>query len=252
MDKTKNSYLFVSLAALLWATTAAVAKLLLQDITNIQLTFYSFIFSIIGLFFVVVAQGKINLLKEYTKRDYIHMAYMGVLGCYLYYIFLFGALMYAPAQEAFVINYLWPMMVVVFAVPILKEKLTFTKVLGLVLSFIGVYLVATKGEFFNFTFTNIKGDIFAILGALSYGLFSVLWKKHKYEAFTSMFLYYCFGFVLVLITVFSFSTIPRVSLLQLAGLAWLGIMTNALSFVSWFKLRRWNTEIQRKWQIRYF
>jgi hypothetical protein len=45
MDGKKISYLYVSLAVLLWASTAAVAKLLLQDITNIQLTFYSFVFS---------------------------------------------------------------------------------------------------------------------------------------------------------------------------------------------------------------
>lgn len=143
--------------------------------------------------------------------------------------------MYAPAQEAFIVNYLWPMMVVIFAILILKEKLTLTKLLGLILSFIGVYIVATKGELLSFTFANAKGDILAILGAVSYGLFSVLGKKHKYETFTSMLLYYCFGFILVLITVFAFSSIPKVSLVQLAGLAWLGIMSNAIAFVFWFK-----------------
>lgn len=235
MDKTKISYAYVSLSVLLWASTAAVAKLLLQDISNIQLTFYSFIFSILGLLTIVVAQGKLKLLKEYKAKDYVRMAFMGTLGCYFYYIFLFGALMYAPAQEAFIVNYLWPMMVVIFAILVLKEKLTLKKMLGLVLSFIGVYVVATKGELLSFTFANAKGDILATLGAVSYGLFSVLGKKHKYETFTSMLLYYCFGFVLVLITVFAFSSIPKVSLVQLAGLAWLGIMTNALAFVFWFK-----------------
>ncbi len=235
MNKTKISYIYVSLSVLLWASTAAVAKLLLQDISNIQLTFYSFIFSILGLLTIVIAQGKLRLLKEYKAKDFVRMAYMGTLGCYLYYIFLFGAIMYAPAQEAFIVNYMWPMMVVIFAILILKEKLTLKKLLGLILSFIGVYVVATKGELLSFTFSNAKGDILAILGAISYGLFSVLGKKHKYETFTSMLLYYCFGFVLVLITVFAFSSIPKVSLAQLAGLAWLGIMTNALAFVFWFK-----------------
>jgi drug/metabolite transporter (DMT)-like permease len=146
MNKTKISYIYVSLSVLLWASTAAVAKLLLQDISNIQLTFYSFIFSILGLLTIVIAQGKLGLLKEYEAKDYARMAFMGTLGCYLYYIFLFGAIMYAPAQEAFIVNYLWPMMVVIFAILILKEKLTVKKLLGLVLSFIGVYVVVTKGE----------------------------------------------------------------------------------------------------------
>jgi drug/metabolite transporter (DMT)-like permease len=197
--------------------------------------FYSFIFSILGLLTIIIAQGKSGLLKEYKARDFVRMAYMGTLGCYLYNIFLFGAISHAPAQEAFIVNYLWPIMVVIFAILILKEKLTYKKLLGLILSFIGVYFVATKGRLLHFTFSNAKGDILAILGAVSYGLFSVLGKKHKYETLTSMLLYYCFGFILVLITVFAFSSVPEVSLTQLAGLAWLGIMTNALAYVFWFK-----------------
>ena len=122
MNKTKSSYLYVSLAVLLWASTAAVAKLLLQDIRNIQLMFYSFMFSIFGLLFIVIFQGKLTLLKKYTRRDYFRIFFMGNLGCYLYYMFLFGALTYAPTQEAFIMNYLWPMMVMIFGVFLLKEK----------------------------------------------------------------------------------------------------------------------------------
>lgn len=235
MNKNKVSHIYVSLAVLLWASTAAVAKLLLQDINNLQLMFYSFMFSILVLLIIVIVQGKLRLLKEYKAKDFVRMTLMGTLGCYLYYIFLFGAIMYAPAQEAFIINDLWPMIVVIFAIFILKEKITPKKILGLVLSFIGVYIVATKGELLSFTFSNAKGDILAILAAISYGLFSVLGKKYKYEAFTSILIYYFFGFILVLFTILTFSSIPNVSLAQLTGLAWIGIMTNALAFVFWFK-----------------
>lgn len=236
MSKTKSiAYLYVSLAVLLWASTPAVAKLLLRDINNIQVMFYSVFFAIIGLLTIVIAKGKLKIFKEYKKRDYFRMAFMGTLGCYLYYIFLLGALMYAPAQEAFIINYLWPMMVVILAILILKEKLSFKKLLGLILSFIGMYIVATKGELLNFTFSNAKGDILAILGAIAYGLFSVLGKKYKYEVFTSMLIYYLFGFILILIHILAFSSIPQISLQQLAGLAWLGIMSNGLAYIFWFK-----------------
>ena len=116
MDRDKLSYIYVSFAIILWASTAAVGKLIVQEITNVQLMFYSFIFSITGLFLIVLFQRKLKLLKEYNLKDYLHMAGMGFVGCYLYYIFLFGALMFAPAQEAFIVNYLWPLMVVIFAI----------------------------------------------------------------------------------------------------------------------------------------
>ncbi len=235
MENRKKSYLFVSIAVLLWASTAAIAKLLLQNLSGIQIMFYSFIFAILGLFSIVIAQGKLKSLKSYTKKDYFHIAYMGTLGCFLYSIFLLGALKYAPAQEAFILNYLWPIMVVIFATLILKEKLGVKKILGLIFSFFGIYIVMTKGNLLSLTFTNIKGDILAVLGAVAYGLFSVLGKKHKFEISTSTLLYYCFAFILVLISILTFSSIPQVSLLQLAGLAWIGLMTNAVAFIFWFK-----------------
>jgi len=219
---TKLAYLYVSLVVLLWASTVPVAKLLLQGITNIQLLFFTRLFAVIGLFVIVTAQGKLKILRKYSKRDYFHMAYMGALGSYFYDVCLFGALRYAPAQEVSIINYLWPMMVVMIAVLILKEKITVKKIIGLILSFAGICVVATKGDLLAFSFTNAKGDILAVLGAVSYGVFSVLGKKHSYEKYTCIFLCFCFGFALSAITMLMVPSIPKVSLYSLQDLAGLG------------------------------
>ena len=143
--------------------------------------------------------------------------------------------MYAPAQEAFIVNYLWPVLVVVFGFLILKEILSLTKIFGIVLSFFGVYVVITQGNIFNFTFTNIPADLLAIFGAVSYALFSVLGKKYNYEVYTSMLVYYASGFVCVFITTLLFSTVPSLSLSQWIGIAWIGVVTNVFAFVCWFK-----------------
>lgn len=235
MSKNKLVYIYVALAILLWASTPVVGKLLVQKITNIQLIFYSFIFSVLSLFLIVLTQGKLKILQSYSKKDYLKMAGAGFIGVYLYYIFFFGALMCAPAQEAFIVNYLWPVMVVIFGILILKEKISFLKILGIILGFIGVYVVIVRGSLLNFSFTNIKADLLAILGAVSYGLFSILGKKYNYERLTSMLIYYFFGFIFVLITILLFSYIPKISLTQLLGTLWLGVVTGALAFVFWFK-----------------
>ncbi|HEY9585374.1 MAG TPA: DMT family transporter [Candidatus Paceibacterota bacterium] len=235
MSKATRAYLNAGAAILFWASTPGVVKLLLRDIGSIELAFYSLAFSVATLFVIVVAQGKLPLLAQYKKGDYVRFSYMGVLGCYLYYIFLFGAIKYAPAQEAFIVNYLWPIAVVMWAALILKEKITPKKLLGLCLSFAGVYVVVTHGELLGFTFSNTLGDILAICGAVTFGLFSVLGKKHNDEKVTSLFLYYCIGFTLFFVTVISFFSLEAVSLTQLLGLAWVGVTTNALAYVFWFR-----------------
>lgn len=229
------AYIYVLLAALFWGSTAAVGKLLLTGLSNFQLLFLANFFAFIGLFIIVTIQGKLKVIKSYQKKDYLSFAWLGFLGVFLYYFFIFGALELLPAQEAFIINYLWPIMVMVFAVLILKEKVTWLKIIGLVSSFMGVVIVATKGNFSSFNFDSSLGIFLAIAGAVSYGLFSVLGKKQHQDQFISTMFYYFFASLYSLVAVLLFSDIPQISSLnQLLGLLWLGIFTNGLAFVFWF------------------
>ncbi|MBI2647483.1 DMT family transporter, partial [Candidatus Woesearchaeota archaeon] len=234
MTEEKISYLYVALVVLLWASTAAVGKLMLKNLNNLQVLFYTSLIASISLFIIVLFQKKFLLIKKYKLKDYRHFAYMGFICVFLYYIFLFAGLMFAPAQEALIVNYTWPIWVVIFAMILLKEEFNLKKMLAILLGFIGVYVVVTKGDIFSLSIANIKGDLFAFAGAISYGIFSVLGKEHNYDKFTSMMFYYTFTFVFITISNLIFSEIPKISLCELAGLTWLGIFTSGLAFVFWF------------------
>lgn len=230
----KKSYIYILLTVLLWASTAAVSKMLLINLNNFQILLYSSLFATIGLFLIILFQKKVSIIKSYTVRDYLVFSYMGFIGVFLYQTFFFAAMSYLPAQEAFVINYLWPVMVVIFAMLILKEEFNLKKIIGIILSFIGVFIVISKGNIFAITFENPKGIIYAMLGAISYGLFSTLGKKLNYEEFTSMLFYYLFTFIYTLLTVLATSVIPKISSFQLLGLLWMGIFVSGLACVFWF------------------
>jgi len=230
----KLSYIYVSLAVFLWASTAAVGKLVLENLNNLQVLFYASLFASIGLFLIVLFQKKLHLIKKYKTIDYCHFALMGFVGVFLYYIFLYAGLMYAPVQEAFIVNYTWPIWVVIFAIFILKEKFNIKKLIGILLGFIGVYVVATNGDLTNFNIANIKGDLFALAGAITYGLFSVYGKKYNYDKIVSMMFYYLFTFFFISITTIIFSEIPQITLFETIGLVWLGVFCNGLAFISWF------------------
>ncbi|MBI2063976.1 MAG: DMT family transporter, partial [Candidatus Yanofskybacteria bacterium] len=233
-EYTAMAYIFVLLASLLWGSTAAVAKLLLADLTSLQVLFFNILFAFLGLLAVVLFQKKTVVIRDYTKKDYLTFARMGLLGIFLYTFFLLGALERLLAQEAFIINYLWPIMAVLFAILILKEKATPRKVLGIVCSFAGVALVVAKGDLSVLQFGNVIGVLFAVAGAVAYGLFSVLGKKQNHERYTSMMFYYLFALLYVFVTVILFSEIPQLSFYQFAGLFWLGVFTSGIAFVFWF------------------
>jgi drug/metabolite transporter (DMT)-like permease len=228
------AYIFVLLASLLWGSIAAVGKLLLADLSNLQVLLFNNLFAFFGLLAIVLFQRKIVIIRIYTKQDYLTFAWMGLLGVFFYAFFLYSALQLLPAQEAFIINYLWPVMVMIFAMLILKEEITWRKGLGIICSFIGVVILITRGNFSTLQFGNILGILSAIAGAVVYGLFSVLGKKQDHETFTSMMAYYFFSIFYALIAVLLFSEIPQISPYQLAGLLWLGTFTSGLGFVFWF------------------
>lgn len=230
----KISYLYISLTVLFWGSTAAVGKLLLTNLNNFQLLFFISLFGTISLFIIVLIQKKIEIIKTYNLRDYCYFALMGFIGVFLYHALLFAGLLVAPASEVFIVNYTWPIWVVVFAVIIMKEKLNYKKILAVIICFIGAYVVVTHGDFFNFSGININGDLFALAGAISYGLFSVMGQRYNYEVFTSMMFYFGFSFIYTLIFTVAFSTIPIVTSYEIIGLIWMGVFATGLAFAFWF------------------
>ncbi|HIH24042.1 TPA: DMT family transporter [Candidatus Woesearchaeota archaeon] len=229
----RRAYLFVSVSILLWASTAAVGKLLLEDLDSLQALLFMLLFASAALIVIALAQGKSSVLKRYSFRDVAIFAGMGFLGVFGYHAFLLGGLAYAPAQEAFILNYTWPLWVVVFSVLLLKRRFTWRSAAAIVLSFLGVVVVATKGTL-ALSFTSVTGDLFALAGAVCYGLFSVLGVRLRYDSTVSMASYYVFGTLFAIPTVLLFSSVPAVSPLQMAGLAWLGVLTCGVAFLMWF------------------
>jgi len=213
---------------------SAVGKLLLTNLDSLQVLLFTNLFAFLGLFMIVLFQKKKMVIRTYKKQDYFTFAWMGFIGVFLYPLFFFGALKLLPAQEAFIINYLWPILVVVFAVLILKERITLKKTLGIIFSFLGIVIVITNGDFLTLQFSSVFGILLAIAGAIVYGLFSVLGKRHNYDNFISMMFYYFFSLFYALIAVLVFSKIPAISVHQFFGLIWLGFFTSGLGVVFWF------------------
>lgn len=224
------------LTILLWSATPAVAKLALGELSNYQLLFYTSIVGAISLFLVNLFQGKLHLLAQYTKRDYLIMFGMGFVGIFLYYVFLYGAFALAPAGQVNVVNYLWPVFIILFSIPILRERFNFKTILAIGVSFIGALIAFTQGNISAFSGEHATGYLLAAIGALCYGLFSVVGKKLEYEKFSSMLVYYIAASVLIIPTSLAISgfEIPK-SLTTIIAILALGGIMNSIAFVFWFK-----------------
>ncbi|SHI58397.1 Permease of the drug/metabolite transporter (DMT) superfamily [Dethiosulfatibacter aminovorans DSM 17477] len=246
--KSKNNsiigYFNLGLCIMLWGAIPVVSKKAMIDIDNIQLLFYSTVFSTLILGFMVVWERKWKVIKSYKVSDYLHMGSLGFLGNYLYYIFLYGALARTTASEGFIIAYMWPIFVMVLSFVILKEKVTGSKISNIAISFLGMIIIATNGNILSMEFTNPYGDFLAICGAFVFALYSVLGKKVEYDNTFSVFIYFLTALIFLIPTM-----IMTVGFALPQGGVWIwiilnGCFVNGISYVFWFKaLEHGRTEI---------
>lgn len=229
----KKDYIYAFVSIFLWSTTATVTKLLLGNLNSMQILFISSLFAFIFLLIVNLIKGNLKGIKEYKVKDYLQIFVIGSLGTFLYNLFLYLGINTLEASQAFIINYLWPIMTVVFACIVLKEKMTLRKGIAILLSFIGVIIVTAKGDLLNINKNSIIGATYGVLAAVSYGLFSVLNKKKGYNKYLSMMLYYLSSFIISLVYIVTSKNTIALELGQVAGLIWIGIFTSAIAFTSW-------------------
>jgi drug/metabolite transporter (DMT)-like permease len=102
---------------------------------------------------------------------------LGILGLFGYHFFYFIALRNAPAVDASLIAYLWPLLIVVFSALLPGEKLRWFHLAGAIAGFIGAGLLVTKGKSLMFDSQYSTGYLAAFVFALTWSSYSVLSRR---------------------------------------------------------------------------
>src|SRR5437764_11553502 len=105
---------------------------------------------------IVLFEKKTKVLTTYTANDYLKIGVLGFLGTYVYYVLLYGALALTSASEGFILAYTWPMLVIILAFPLLKERPTVKKLCSLFISFLGIVVIVTHGSIFTLSFSSLQ------------------------------------------------------------------------------------------------
>ncbi|MBS0539650.1 MAG: EamA family transporter [Proteobacteria bacterium] len=101
---------------------------------------------------------------------------LGVGGLFGYHALYFAALQLAPPAEANLVNYLWPLLIVLLSAPLAGERLGWTHLVGAVLGFAGVALLAL-GRGLDFVGGTLLGYALALGCAVTWSVYSVLSRR---------------------------------------------------------------------------
>lgn len=172
----KKTYVSALFSVLIWATGATLLKSMFAEIPNLEALSVSSIFSFAFLLVQNLCTGKLGLLKSYTKKELAVLFALGFVGLFLYNAFYYKGISILTAQEACILNYLWPVLIVVFSAVILKERVTCVKVLAILCSFAGVVVLSMDG-IAGGTDNRLGGAVCCMAAASCYALFCVCNKK---------------------------------------------------------------------------
>lgn len=234
-NNQKQAYVFAIIVVLFWATVASAFKISLRHVDFLQLLFYSSSASIAVLFVILLTQNKLKSLKGFSGKDYLHSAMLGFLNPFLYYVVLFKAYSLLQAQEAQPLNMTWAILIPLFSIILLKQKIRFKSIAAIIISFFGVLVISTHGNILEFRFTSIAGVLLALSSAVIWSLFWIYNIKDKRDEVVKLFLNFVFGFIFILIFILLFSEINIPDTIGLFGSIYVGLFEMGITFVIWLK-----------------
>ena len=238
MDRQRTAYLYALSAVLLWSTVASAFKISLRHVDVLSLLFLASVVSSVVLFAFLVFQKKVYLLGTYSARDYLRSAFLGFLNPFLYYAVLFKAYSLLAAQQAQAINFLWPIMLVLLSIPLLKQKITLKSIVAVFISFGGVFVISTQGKIFDFRFSSPAGVGLALGSTVIWALFWIYNLRDKRDETAKLFLSFGFGMVFVFVWLLVFGDLKAPGLKGVVGGVYVGLFEMGITFLVWLKALR--------------
>jgi drug/metabolite transporter (DMT)-like permease len=245
LNNQSKAYLFAGISIFFWSTVASAFKLSLRHLEPIQLVLYSTFFSICVLFILVVYQGKLNLVKNFSSADLKKCALLGFLNPCLYYIILFEGYDVLPAQEAMVINFSWPVMLVILSIPILKQTIDIKSFLSIIVCYCGVVIIATNGNISSMQFENPFGVFLMLSSTVIWSLFWLFNTKNSHDSLVSLFLIFVFSFPFILGFIVLTNSFVIPSIEGVIGSIYIGFFEMGISLVLWQSALKISTTVSR-------
>jgi drug/metabolite transporter (DMT)-like permease len=165
----------IGLTAILMWSLLAVLTVATGKIPAFQLAAMTFaIGALVGSLTWMGRPGAIGALRQAPLAWIV-----GVGGLFGYHALYFLALRFAPPAEAGLLNYLWPLLIVLFSSLLPGERLAPHHVVGALLGLIGTVLLFAGGTLSSFATGQLPGLFAAFLAAFVWATYSVMSRRLK-------------------------------------------------------------------------
>ena len=172
---------------------------------------------VFGVLHLIVPSEKVD------KKDLFKMFICAFFGVAINQILFFEGLNLSTPINASIIITVIPVLILIFAHYILKERITTIKVIGIILGATGAVMIVLSAGNGQFKASTMLGTLFIFINAGSWALYLVLVKPlmERYESITVMKWVFFFG--LIIIFPFTFQSFTSTSFTTIPPTIWLSI-----------------------------
>jgi drug/metabolite transporter (DMT)-like permease len=196
ISQAAKAHLALFLVNVFYGASHVIAKGIMPDFLtpNVFILFRvvgaTFLFWIITFFFV---------REKIDRSDYKRLALCGLFGVAINQLFFFHGLNLSSSINSGIIMTVNPILVVILSFFLLKESITKTKVIGIVLGATGAILLTLAGG--TGKGDSTLGDFFLFINAASYAVYLVIAKPlmKKYQPLTVIKYVFTFGLCFILL-----------------------------------------------------
>jgi len=231
-----KAYVFLLITTALWGSLYVVGKYVMDFVPPLTVLLLRYVISAaILLPLLKIRRSQSDSYVRIAPKDRKYVVLIGAVGyCGATAAQTIGTQL-ASAGIASLLNSLSPVFMILFAVPILKEKITVSKAVPIAAALVGVYIIMGGNEGGDMT----AGAIASLVSVVIWSFTCVALKQfmQKYDALTIT----AYALAVALVCTIPFSayevlTMPGIDLLRpdvLLGLLYMGAACTALTNVLW-------------------
>ena len=217
----------------LWSTVATAFKLSLRYLDPIQLLTYATLISTLIMLFLAGFQQRLGELWPCFRHQPYLFLLLGLLNPFLYYLVLFAAYDFLPAQQAQTINYTWAITLGLLSIPFLNRPYGARDAIGALLGYFGVLIIATRGDPLSLHFDNPTGVVLALFSTLIWAAYWILHTRMDADPVLGLCICFLCGLPFIIVVCIFFSELVPVNASGLLGAAYVGLFEMGITFVIW-------------------
>jgi drug/metabolite transporter (DMT)-like permease len=225
-------------AVIVWGASFIATKVALEEISPITIVWLRFLMGVVILGLVVLLRRQLTLPD---RKEWGYFALLGFLGITFHQWLQSNALQTSEAGTTAWIVSTTPIFMAVLGWFLLKERLGWTKNTGILLAFLGVLVVVSRGNLGSISIGKFgaPGDVLVLISAVNWSVFSALSRRglKTYAASLMMFYIMLLGWLFTTLLFFTTSGIGEIPSMTFRGwlaVGFLGIFCSGLAYIAWY------------------